>query len=743
MSKSIHYDQSERCFTILMQSSFYALRVLDDGSVVYQGSGSLPCHITPGLSQEDLSLRLLDLYGEQNRGFEQQSRTWEMPTYGDITYHDVAVKLSFPAPPEPIKPSESAHLPVRDLRLRYVSHEIGADCEPGLTPPGKTLAHRETLCIHLRDTAYDLRATLFLRVTPELDIIERWLKLENNTGSDVEIETFGFGTVHVPNGRYEVTHAAGAFTREFVPVRHELAQGRTILESFSINTSNSANPSYLLNQIGQATESTGEVFFGALEYSGNWSIRFEALSTLGLRVNAGYQPSDFSLTLKSGGSHTTPAFLHGVSGDGWGGASRRLHRFTRNYILPSGRHGNYRPVLYNSWEAVYFEMTSESQIALAHKAAEIGVEMFCVDDGWFGGRRCDKAGLGDWVVSPHAFPNGIRPLIEEVKRLGMRFGLWVEPEMVNADSELYRAHPEWVLHFPGRPRTEMRHQMILDFGRDEVVEYIYSLLDDLLHEHDISFFKWDMNRYATEPGSVSGKEIWLKHVAGVYSIIDRLRSSYPNLEIESCAGGGGRVDLGIMQRTDQVWVSDNTDAYDRTVIQDGFSLIYPPRVMESWVTHEKNHQTGRITNLDMRFDVAMRGALGIGTSLNQLSPEELDAYRRKIAFYKQIRPVVQTGDLYRLSSEPGVSTWLTVSEDKSQAVYSAVVTTQLQGIYRAASRLPGLKPDAVYAAFDERGYLAGEWSGFQLMSLGIPGDLHDGGGSAAARSRTLWLKERK
>jgi alpha-galactosidase len=322
----------------------------------------------------------------------------------------------------------------------------------------------------------------------------------------------------------------------------------------------------------------------------------------------------------------------------------------------------------------------------------------------------------------------------------MKFGLWVEPEMVNPDSDLYRAHPDWVLHFPGRPRTQVRQQLLLDFGRPEVVEFIFNSLNSLLEEYEIDFFKWDMNRYATEPGSAVGKSIWRRHVEAVYGIMDRLRAAHPNLSIQSCSGGGGRIDLGILGRTDQVWTSDNTDAHDRVTIQDGFSLAYPPRAMESWVTHDKNHQTGRLSSLDLRFDVAMRGALGIGTVLSALPEEELVAYRRKIAFYKKIRPIVQGGQLHRLVAEDGISIWQTVSPDGSQAVYSAVVTGQLQGIFRAPTRLRGLVPEAIYALCDEKEEEVARLSGFQLMALGVPGEDAGGGLGRVVRSRTLHLQ---
>ena len=366
------------------------------------------------------------------------------------------------------------------------------------------------------------------------------------------------------------------------------------------------------------------------------------------------------------------------------------------------------------------------------------MELFCLDDGWFGGRRFDVAGLGDWTVSPDVFPNGLEPLIAEVNRLGMAFGLWVEPEMVNPDSDLYRAHPDWVLHFPGRPRTEARCQLILDFGREEVVAYIFNALDSLLAQYNIAFLKWDMNRSASEPGSVVGKAIWQAHVTGVYGIIDRLRANYPHLTIESCSGGGGRIDLGILGRTDQVWTSDNTDALDRIRIQEGFSLAYPARVMEAWVTHEKNHQTGRFHELSTRFDVAMRGALGIGASLNALSDSELKDYASYITFYKRIRHIVQGGELYRLErlEETDASTILYVLPDGSEAVYSVVVHSHKLGQFRRMVPLKGLISSATYEVLDRYEKVRLTATGYELMVQGIPGD-EDG---RSGHSRTLHIR---
>lgn len=740
---TILFDSQQRLFQIQMRSSYYAFRIVDDGQLVHVGSGPKCPHLNGAPT-----LGRLDDYGENNFCLESQSRLYELPTFGDITYHDVALKVSFPRAAAPLTPEESAHLPVRDLRLRYVSHEIRTDEKPGLAPthglPTRKAAARETLCVKLKDIAYDFFVTLFYRVTPEHDIIERWVELDNGTTMEVSVEALSFGTVHLPNGNYELTHAAGCWGREFVPVKQNIAQGKVVIDQQGLNTGHASNPFFHVNECGQATETSGNVWFGALAYSGNWSLRFEALPSTAVKVHGGYELSDFGFTLAPEQKHRTPAMIHGCSGEGRGGASRRLHSFIREYVLPDNN--ALRPILYNSWDTTYFDIDVKSQIELATIAASIGVELFCIDDGWFGGvngRTDDHRGLGDWSVNPTKFPNGLKPLTDEVRRLGMKFGIWIEPEMINPNSDLYRAHPDWVLHFPGRPRTESRWQLILDLGRPEVLEYLFGQFDALVRDHGIDFIKWDMNRYASEPGSVAGKSIWHKHVEAVYALCDRLRQAHPKLDIESCSGGGGRVDIGVLARTDQVWASDNSDAHDRVLIEDGFSLAYPPRAMECWVTNEINPLSGRFASLDLRFNVAMRGSMGIGSGLNRLPKEELDSYRRKITFYKKIRPVVQEGDLYRLSFGPdnGVSIWEIVLPDASRAVYSIAVIKHLQGIFRAPARLQALDAAATYAATDEHGADLGHFSGFQLMTLGLPGDTVSGGSGCAIRSRTVLLEK--
>ena len=714
----IDFDPRTRTWNLVLATSFHALRADPDGRVVCLGSGpravgpALP--IASGALPDDPFPRI---------GVDRQGRRDEVVTFGDHTWHEPTLKVSFPG-------ADGAP-PIRDVRLRYASHEI------------ERLAYgRETLRIRLDDPVQPFSAWLCLRVEPALDVIERWLELENRGELPIQVEQLASGTLHLPAGRWELLHAAGGWAAEFQSERVRLPVGTTLLESRSVHTGFVHHPFYLLAPEGGTGESHGTVYFGQLAWSGSFRLAFEQRPNGALHVHGGYSPFDFELSLAPGERHVTPALLHGACADGFSGASQRMHAFLRERVLPrTDPPEPVRPVLYNSWEASYFALSLASQIALAKRSAAIGVELFCVDDGWFGARRNDTAGLGDWRVSPEVFPTGLRPLADEVHRLGMKFGLWVEPEMVNPDSDLYREHPDWVLHFPDRPRTEHRHQLILDFGRPEVVAHLADVLARIVDENAVDFLKWDMNRAATEPGSVAGKAIWRRHAEGVYQLMDGLRRRFPRLSIESCSSGGGRVDAGILARTDQFWTSDNTDALARVAIQEGASLAYPARAMCCWVTHERNHQTGRRLELSTRFDVAMRGALGIGSDLSALDDAELDEYAKWIAFYKRIRNTVQNGVCHRLQrlEEAGTSIVEYVLPDASEAVVSTVaVERRIAQLVRPA-RLRGLDPGALYAAFDrdEREYVRAR--GAELEALGLDPNLGTGR-YGPGYSRTLWLR---
>jgi alpha-galactosidase len=576
---------------------------------------------------------------------------------------------------------------VRDLVLKYISHEI----------------HGDELTIRLKDIRYDLFVDLSYRVFSRQDIIRKQAVIENRTAQVVTVESAQSGVWQVPQGAgYRLTYLAGRWAGETQLIREPIHQGKVVLESRRGNTSHHLNPWFALDYLGEADEQHGRVWFGALGWSGNWKLAIEETPGQQVRVVGGYDDFDFAYPLKPGSSLKTPLYYGGFSSEGFGEASRLMHRFEREEVLPDRSNPRPRPVLYNSWEATEFNVNEAGQKALAEKAARIGVELFVMDDGWFGQRNNDHAGLGDWHVNPQKFPNGLKPLISYVNGLGMDFGLWFEPEMVNPDSDLYRSHPDWVMNFPGRPRSESRNQLILNMARDDVKEYIFAALDKMLTENNIRFIKWDMNRHFSEPGwpevpVAEQKEIWVKYVNNVYEIIDRLRAQHPSLEIESCSGGGGRVDLGILQRVNEVWTSDNTEAFDRLGIQEGFSFAYAPKVMMDWVTDVPN-QNGRSTPLKFRLLVAMQGSLGIGSNLNKWSEEDFALATRMVAYYKSIRKTVQEGNLYRLFSprEGNLTANEYVASDGTQAVVFAFLHSQQYLRPAPTVYLRGLNEKALY-----------------------------------------------
>lgn len=601
----------------------------------------------------------------------------------------------------------------RDLVLKYVSHQING----------------ETLEIVMKDAQYDLFVTISYTIFPQTGIIRKQSVIRNGMKKPVTVESAQSGVWYMPPGEgYRLSYLTGRWAGETQLIHEDIHPGTKVIESRRGMTSHQTNPWFAIDE-GQLTgEEQGRVWFGALGWSGNWKISVEQTPHQQVRVTGGYNTFDFSYKLAPNESLPTPPFYGGFTDRGFGEASRLLHRFEREQILPGGANSRLRPVLYNSWEATGFNVNEAGQIQLAEKAARLGVELFVMDDGWFGERNNDHAGLGDWYVNPKKFPNGLKSLISRVNALGMDFGLWVEPEMVNPDSNLYRQHPDWAMHFPGRPRTEARNQLVLNVARNDVREYIFTWLDKLVTENNIKFLKWDANRNFAEPGWEEAplsqqKEIWIQYTKNVYNIIDRLRARHPKLEIESCSGGGGRIDLGILSRVDQTWTSDNTEAFDRLRIQEGFSYAYAPKVMMAWVTDVPNFN-GRSTPLKYRFLVAMMGSLGVGANLNKWSADDTATATSLITYYKSIRKIVQEGGLYRLFSprEGNLTVNQYVSDDGAQSVLFAMRHAQAYGRPMPTIRLRGLREDAVYRIkrIDEKLNQKDETlSGAYLMNHGL------------------------
>jgi alpha-galactosidase len=580
----------------------------------------------------------------------------------------------------------------------------------------------DRLVIRLRDRHYPLGVTLEYRVFGDSDVIERSVTLRNLGDADpIQVSRFDSAAWPLPPlTGYRVGYVTGRWAAETLLRSYELPQGELTLTSRRGITSHHANPWVMLDD-GTAGETSGEVWCTALAWSGSWRLTVTRTSDDRVSVTGGFGHDGAVWTLAPGESLTTPVFAGLYSSGGFGAASREWHTYARAHVQPHPE--EIRPVLFNSWEATWFDVNERNQAELAKASAAIGVELFVVDDGWFGARTDDHRGLGDWTPNPDRFPHGLRPLADTVHGLGMKFGIWVEPEMVNPDSDLYRAHPDWVLHFPNRRRTEARNQLVLNFGRPEVAAWAHAWLDDLVASNDVDFIKWDMNRAFTEAGWPDApgdpERLWIDHVRAVYSIMDRLRAAHPGLRIESCSGGGGRADLGIMARTDQVWTSDNTDARDRIAIQDGYARVYPPGTMSAWVTDSPNPLTRREIPLRFRFHVAMAGVLGIGGHLLRWSEAELAEASELVAAYKDVREVVQHGELYRLSPlDASVTAVQYVLGDRA-----VVFAWRPSPDFERATRpipLAGLDPEGVYRV------LGRDYPGAALLAGGLPAGLPDG-----------------
>jgi alpha-galactosidase len=593
---------------------------------------------------------------------------------------------------------------IRDLCLIYDRHEI---------------IDGRHLVITLKDSLQPLRVRLHYRLIEECDLIERYVDIVNEGQDNVTLEQVMSAVWHLPvYPEYRLTYLTGHWNAEFQLRRETVQEGKKVLESRCGLSGHLYNPWFAVD-FGDAAEEHGEVYYGAIAFSGNWKLVIEKTLRQSLQIAAGLNDFDFAWTLKAEDTFTSPVCVGGFTSHGFGQASRDMHRYQREYVLRSG--DRLRPVIYNSWYATRFDVTEEGQKKLAEKAAAIGAEYFVVDDGWFGDKRSERSKLGDWTADPGKFPNGLGPLIACVKSLGMQFGIWVEPENVGPDSELYRRHPDWIYHFPGRPRSHLNKEYTLNLAREDVKQYIVRSLDDLLSQHDIAYVKWDMNRYFSEPGWPDAqpehhREIWIRHVQGLYDILETLREKHPRVLFESCASGGGRTDLGVMKYVEQFWTSDNTDGFDRQFIQEGYTYAYTPKAMMCWVASPARIRP-RTTSIRYRFHCAMTGSLGISLDLTRLDERELAECREYVELYKRIRPTIQDGDLYRLSSPRSAEGTAVqyVNAERSETVLFAFRHSQQFAHPPYPIRLRGLDPQGVYVC-EQSGV---ERSGASLMHAGV------------------------
>lgn len=585
----------------------------------------------------------------------------EFPVYGGLRYKEVCLKAEF-------------YDKGREIVYKYLGYDI----------------LENELIIKLVDDYYKLNINLHYKVYEEYDLIERWTTLENNSEHDIKIERLYSAQFHIPYEGLNFSNVHGHWGAEQQRFVQKVNYGKIYVENRRGISTHNHNPYFILDK--DANETSGEVYFGAFKLSGNFSGIVEQTQYGETLVQFGINPHDFEFNLKSKESFKTPSILAGYSATGFETMSHNFHNFAKDNVLRKGL----RPVLYNSWEATEFKVNCDEQIKLAKKAKDIGVELFVVDDGWFGERDSINNGLGDWYVNRKKFPNDLNPLIEEVKNNGMKFGIWLEPEMVNPLSQLYKEHPDWIYHFENRPTDTSRGQYVLNITKEEVKEFVFNTLDELLSKYDIDYIKWDANRPISQSGV--DKSIWYNHIMALYDIVNRLKVKHEDVLFEACASGGGRIDYGILGIFDDFWTSDNTDALDRLTVQESYSYIYPIKAMRAWVTDCPNFLSNRNIPLRFRYHSAMMGTLGIGSNILKFNDEEIEMSKKLIEEYKEIRDVIQEGDFYRLENTSKNKYHLYQYNKEDRTILFAFLPQSEIGHRGTLVKLRGLEEDTMYAA---------------------------------------------
>ncbi|HEY6568811.1 MAG TPA: alpha-galactosidase, partial [Candidatus Limnocylindrales bacterium] len=642
------------------------------------------------------------------------------------------------------------------LDLRYAGHRVAAG-KPGLPELPSTYAEAdaeaETLEIDLVDAPTGLRVTVRTTLFADRPVVARSLTITNGGEAPMTIRCAMSAVLDLPDSDWNLVTLSGAWARERHVDDRPLVTGRQSVGSLRGASSLYASP-FLALRRPSTTEDAGEAFGMSLVYSGNFLAEAEVEPFGTTRLRIGIHPEAFAWRLEPGGTFTTPEAVIAWSGDGLGGLSEALHGLYRERLARGRWRDRPRPVVLNNWEATYFDFNHERIVAIAGKAKDLGVELFVLDDGWFGRRDNDDSSLGDWVVDRRKLPGGIEALARDVRALGLTFGLWIEPEMVNADSDLFRAHPDWAIGVPGRSRTESRQQLVLDFARPEVVDHIADALIAVLASAPIDYVKWDMNRNITEPWTAAVPsdrqgEFFHRYILGVYDLYRRLTERFPDILFESCSSGGGRFDAGMLAYAPQAWTSDDTDAVERLPIQWGTSLAFPVSSMAAHVSAVPNHQTGRLAPLFTRAAVAMFGAFGYELDPTTMPPDEQAEVQRQIAWYLERREVLQYGRFLRLRSpfagDGNETAWMAVDEAGAHAIVGFYRVLARPMPARDRLRLRGLDPAATYRVttwMDTFGAPAAtaDRAGDELMAIGLgiePPDMPFPIGEAADGTRIV------
>ncbi len=708
----IHYHENTRTFHLFNASVSYIFTILENGT-----PGSL--YYGARLTDKDDYSELLEMKRranapctyEGNLLFSLEHLKQEYPLYGhgDLRYPACSMRRE-----------NGSHI----FEFRYISHVIysgkhGINGLPAIWC--STTDEMESLEVELEDANSGTRLTLYYTICSDLPVIARHTRITQAGASAVTIERVMSCNVDLIDDAWEMVQLNGAWSRERHVTTMPLRPGIQSVYSMRGHSSAQFNP-FLALKRKECTETQGECMGFTLLYSGSFLAGVEVDNYHVSRVQIGIHPDCFEWTLQQGESFETPEAVYVYSEDGLNGMSQAFHTLFNRHLVRGKYRMKERPILINNWEATYFDFDEEKIVRIAETAAQAGIELFVLDDGWFGNRNDDHRGLGDWYVNLQKLPHGISGLSQRIHSLGMQFGLWIEPEMVNRDSNLYRTHPEWVMVDPDYVPCHGRNQYVLDFSRKEVVDYIFKCLDQVLDGADVNYIKWDMNRtmsevYSRSHSSLQQGRVMHEYILGVYDLYERLIQKYPDILFESCASGGGRFDAGMLYYAPQAWTSDNSDAVERLKIQYGTSYVYPPSCMGAHVSAVPNHQVFRNTPFNTRANTASYGAFGYELDLSKLTEDELEQVRQQVTFMKKYRSVFQYGTFYRLSSpfESNETVWMSVSQDQKTAIvgYYRVLNEVNVGYRRI--RLKGLNPDEQY-----RISMDGRWiEGRELMKAGL------------------------
>ncbi len=707
---AIHFDAPSRTFRLDAKDTSYMFGVLDDeGFLVH-------CYWGPKLTDNDAGMFYRQIPSpashERERASIMDVMPQEFPTEDLGDFRDAAFGIL----------DESGH---EASLFLYRSHRIlsGKPSLEGLPSTFGNSDECQTLEVILEDPVLHLKAVLSYTVFENLDVITRSVRIENEGTSPVRLTRVLSACVDFDGDDMDLVSLWGGWARENNAQRMPVRHGRQSVHSARGESSNAYNPFMALME-HTAGEDFGEVYGFNFVYSGNFVASVEMEQHGLIRALMGIDPQHFGWKLDPGSAFQAPEAVLVHSSRGLTGMTQTFHDLYRNHLIRGRYAHSLRPVLINNWEATYFDFNTDRLLEIASLAAKQGIELFVMDDGWFGSRRNDNSGLGDWYVCEDVLPGGLKPLADGINALGMKFGLWIEPEMVNEDSNLYRAHPDWTIRVPGRQHSRKRNQLVLDFSRREVVDAVWSMIRKVLSSANVEYVKWDMNRILTNLGSAAlpadrMQELSHRYVLGVYDMQDRLTKEFPQILLENCSSGGARFDPGMLYFSPQIWTSDNTDAVARLKIQAGTALMYPLSAIDANISIVPNHQTGRVTPFSTRGDVAMCGTFGYQLDITKLTDEELASIPGQVEAYHRLNPLITSGDYYRLHDlfiQDDWDAWMVVSKDRGEALvtYVRILSRGGDGIY-SRIRLKGLEPDAMYRIDGTDQILSGQL----LMHAGI------------------------